>query len=162
MFEGNKVYPWLKAIVAVGDGNRVIGKGGNIPWDFPDEYEHYKRTTSGHWVVMGRVTWDSDPDAGNRKVFVLSRTMEPQDGVTVIRSIDELPVPDDGKIMWVCGGPDIYERLLPHCSEIYLTHIHGHWEGDRFFPEYENLFHVAKTLLDKPEFTIQVYERNTD
>ena len=40
MFDGNKVYPWLKAIVAVGDGNRVIGKDGKLPWSFPDEYRH--------------------------------------------------------------------------------------------------------------------------
>ena len=162
MFDGNKVYPWLKAIVAVGDGNRVIGKDGKLPWSFPDEYRHYKNTVKGHCCVMGRLVWESDPDTSNCKMVVLSRTMEPQDGITVIRSYEEIPVPEDGKIMWVCGGVDVYTKLLPHCSELYLTHIHGNWEGDRFFPEYEHLFHVTKTLLDKPEFTIQVYERNTD
>ena len=152
----------LKAIVAVADGNRAIGKNGRLPWNFPEEYAHYLQKTSGHWIVMGRGSWSEDPRPGDRKIFVLSSTMKPQDGVTVIKDINEIPVPDDGKIMWVCGGVDVYKRLLPFCSELYLTHIHGEWEGDRFFPEYEHLFHVKETLVDKPEYTIQLYQRNSD
>ena len=154
-----EVCPWLKAIVAVGDGNRVIGSKGHLPWNFPEEYQYYLETTKDGERVMGRVTYSSESTKPD-EIVVLSRTMKEEPGVHVIRDIKDLPKPKEGKIMWVCGGVEVYRAFLPYCSELYLTHVHGNYEGDRFFPEYEHLFTLDRTVIDRPEFTAQVYSRN--
>lgn len=155
-----KAYPWLKAIVAIGDGNRVIGSHGKLPWSFPEEYQYYLRTTKGGECVMARQTWESDKRTLGRKVYVVSSSMPDDDEVIVLRNFEDLPAPPSGKTMWVCGGSSAYSFYLPFCSEIYVTHIHGSFSGDAFFPEFEHLFHEKKVVMDLPEYTAKIYERN--
>ena len=160
MFEEKQIYPWLKAIVAIGDGNRVIANGLKLPWNYPEEYQYYLDTTKDGERVMGRVTYDTHKEKPKGVIYILSQTMEDKPDVHIIRDFKQLPKPEEGKIMWVCGGAEVYKTYLPFCSELYLTHIHGNFEGDRFFPEYEHLFTLEKTVIDRPEYTAQVYSRN--
>ena len=81
----------LIAIVAM-SANRVIGREGKLPWHYPEDLKFFKRTTLGHPILMGRATFDSiSKPLPGRQNIVLSRTMQPSEGVTVIRDISELP-----------------------------------------------------------------------
>lgn len=49
-------------VVAAVAANGVIGVDGRMPWHLPDDLEHFKRLTTGHPVVVGRVTYESIAD----------------------------------------------------------------------------------------------------
>jgi dihydrofolate reductase len=160
MWGQDKIYPWLKAIVAVGDGNLVIGNKGRLPWSYPEEAKFYRDVTSGHEVVVGRLTFEIEGLRNDVRTYVLSQTMKPREDLTVLRSIDEIRPPSDGKILWVCGGRNVYEKLLKHCSEIFVSYIHGSYEGDVFFPCFDHLFRETRCITDRPEWRTVVLERN--
>ena len=161
MFESIKPYPWLKAIAAFSGEKRIISKEGKIPWKYPDEYKFFLDTISGHECVLGRVTWEYDKNLPSNKIYVLSRTIKNNKDKNVIflNNFKELPKPEEGKIMWVCGGSEIFKLYLPFCSELIITHIHGNWKGDGFFPEYEHLFEFKKIIVEKPEYITKLYGR---
>jgi dihydrofolate reductase len=128
------------AIAAVSP-KRVIGAGGKIPWHLPGDLKFFKATTLGHVVLMGRKTWDSlgKPLPG-RENWVVSRTAGEIAGARVLRSMEEIPEPGGGRELFVIGGAEIYEVLLPRCSELLLTLVDADVEGDAFFPEFGHLF----------------------
>lgn len=149
----------MKAIVAMAS-NRAIGKGGRIPWHLPEDFKFFKAATIGHSIIMGRKTYESigKPLPG-RKNIVLSRTMPETDGVTILRSLDEIKGPIEDCDLFVIGGEEIYRLLLPHCGEIYVTHVPCEIEGDTFFPEFEKDFDSGEKLLETPDFTVILYRR---
>ena len=105
--------PRLSAIVAMA-ANRVIGRDGSLPWHYPEDLKFFKRTTLGHPIIMGRATYESIGRAlPGRLNIVLSSTLPPTDGITLIRSLDELSAvcPPDQKA-FVIGGARLFEDLL--------------------------------------------------
>ncbi|WP_395737095.1 dihydrofolate reductase [Prosthecobacter sp.] len=152
--------PRLIAIVAM-SSNRVIGREGRLPWHFPEDLKFFKRTTLGHPILMGRATFDSigRPLPG-RKNIVLSHTMAPREGVTVIRNAAELPqVIDGAETVFVIGGARVFEELLPQCDGLYLTWIAEPYEGDVLLPPFEHLF-ALKEVVDQSEgLEFRYYER---
>lgn len=139
--------PRLIAIAAM-SGNRVIGRAGALPWHHPEDLRFFKRTTLGHPVLMGRATYESigRPLPGRQNI-VLSRTLAPREGITVIRDLAQLEqaCPPDSTV-FVIGGAQVYQALLPRCAELYLTLVRGAHEGDAFFPPFEHLFTPAEIL----------------
>ncbi len=150
----------LVAIVAM-SSNRVIGRAGKLPWHYPDDLKFFKKTTLGHPILMGRATFDSigKPLPGRQNI-VLSRTMEPREGLTVIRDVAELPAvcPADATI-FVIGGAQVFADLLPRCDELYLTHIAPEYEGDVFLPPFENLFSMNEIIEQNGDLEFRRYER---
>ncbi|MDO4796212.1 MAG: dihydrofolate reductase, partial [Brachymonas sp.] len=58
---------------------RVIGRDGRMPWHLPEDLAHFKRTTLGQPVIMGRKTWESLPAAfrplpGRRNIVITRQT----------------------------------------------------------------------------------------
>lgn len=117
--------------------NRVIGAGGSIPWHLPEDLKHFRDLTMGSVCVMGRLTWESFPDAfrplPGRDNVVLTSSAEPIEGArtaadvgAVLSSYDEF---------WVIGGAAVYAAFLPYASEIELTEVDIEVEGDVFAPE---------------------------
>jgi dihydrofolate reductase len=82
-------------------------------------------------------------------------------GVTVIRSIDELKEPTDGRDLFVIGGEEIYRLLLPSVQELYVTKVHRTIDGDTRFPEYESQFDVGTRVLETRDFTVWRFMRAT-
>lgn len=138
--------------------NRVIGQGGRIPWHLPEDFRWFKQTTMGHILVMGRKTFESigRPLPG-RTTIVLSRTMNNQPGVTVVRSLDEVETREDGRKLFLCGGAEVYAQALDRCCELCLTVVDREVSGDSFFPEFEGRFDFVERLLETPAFTISRY-----
>jgi len=152
----------IKAIVAMAE-NRVIGQGGTIPWHLPEDFKFFKATTIGHAILMGRKTYESigKPLPG-RENIVLSRTMPETYGVTVIRSLDDLIEPTDGKDLFVIGGEEIYRLLLPRVQELYVTKVPRTIEGDTHFPNFESQFDTGTKVLETNDFTVWKYCRMAD
>jgi dihydrofolate reductase len=149
----------IKAIAAM-SLNRVIGDDQDIPWNISEDFKHFKNTTMGDTLVMGRKTYESigKPLPG-RSTVVLSRSGTPIKGVKVVKSIKELLKLKTVGTVWIAGGGEIYKALLPHCSEIILSLINLTVDGDTFFPEFENEFTFKENILEQPEFTVQKWIR---
>lgn len=150
----------LVAIVAM-SSNRVIGRAGKLPWHYPEDLKFFKRTTLGHPILMGRATFDSigRPLPGRQNI-VLSTTMAPREGVTVIRSTAELPqVCADAETVFVIGGARVFEELLPQCDGLYLTFIAQEYEGDVLLPPFEHLFRLKEVLESNDDLEFRSYER---
>jgi dihydrofolate reductase len=145
----------FKAIAAMAD-NRAIGNKGQIPWHLPEDFKWFKRTTMGHILVMGRKTYESigRPLPG-RKTFVLSRTHREISGVQTLTDLSDLEHLATDKTIWIAGGSEIYQQMLPKCSELFLTRVQLNVEGDTFFPEFEDRSYLAEKVLEQPDFTIE-------
>jgi dihydrofolate reductase len=142
--------------------NRVIGAGNQIPWHLPEDFQWFKQTTTGHVLVMGRKTFASiGRPLPNRETVVLSRSDFQHPGVKTIRSLEELPPLVGQRQVFICGGAQIYEQLLPQCAELLLTFVQREVQGDAFFPKFENAFELAEEIRHTPLFKILRYQRRT-
>lgn len=151
--------PKLTAIVAMA-ANRAIGLKGTLPWHYPEDLKFFKRTTLGHPILMGRTTYESigRPLPGRQNI-VLSRTLPPQDGLTVIRNVSELAAACPGaETVFVIGGAQIYAELLPQCHGLYLTLVKKPYEGDTFLPPFEHLFELKQVLEETPDLEFRYYQ----
>ncbi len=150
----------LKAIAAMAS-NRVIGNHGKIPWHLPADFRWFKQNTLGQVVVMGRKTFESigRPLPG-RQTIVLSRSLTHLPTVAVARSIEDLlpMIEDDPREIWVAGGAEVYALLLPHCSDLFMTHVKQEVAGDALFPPFEDRFVRLGEVEDTPEFTLVHYQ----
>jgi dihydrofolate reductase len=128
----------LHLIVALGR-NRVIGRGGALPWRLPNDLQHFKRLTLGCAVLMGRKTWESlGRPLPQRDNWVLTRdpAFAPE-GARVFHSLqDALASPAPNGLM-VIGGADLYAQTLPLARRLYLTEVDAAPEGDAHFPAYD-------------------------
>lgn len=125
------------SIIAAMSDNRVIGKNGKLPWDIPADLARFRSLTMGHTVLMGRKTYESiGHPLDGRKNIVLSRTMGRTEGVIVARTLQEgIAAAEGDEELFVCGGEEIFREALLSCQRIYLTVVHGHYEGDASFPQ---------------------------
>ena len=126
---------------------RVIGLQGKMPWHLPEDLAHFKRTTLGHPVIMGRKTWDSLPakfrPLPGRKNLVISseaatRENLKENGAWPAENLREalLICEQAGSAeAWVIGGAQIYAQALPLAQRAVITHIDAEFEGDAFAPE---------------------------
>jgi len=119
--------------------NRVIGKDNKLPWDLPADMKHFKDLTMGKPVIMGRKTYESIgrplPDRTN---IIITRDKDYKaEGCIVTSSVEgALDAAGDQEEIMVIGGSQIYKEFLPIANKIYLTIIDEEFEGDAFFPEY--------------------------
>jgi dihydrofolate reductase len=149
----------FKAIAAMSE-NRVIGQGNKIPWHLPEDFRWFKRTTTGHILVMGRKTFESiGKPLPNRLTIVLSRSGFTFPGVQTVADLRRLDPEADPRDMFICGGAQVYAQALPFCSDLYLTRVKRAVEGDAFFPPFEDRFEAVEHVMDAPEFQI-VHYRN--
>ncbi len=151
----------MKAIAAMAE-NRVIGNQGKIPWHLPEDFKWFKQTTLGHILVMGRRTYESigRPLPG-RETWILSRTRFTAPGTRTVTSVEELATlsQKETREIWVAGGSEIYALLLPHCSDLYLSLVHGNPSGDAFFPPFETGFVPVEEVLRKDGFHVVHFRR---
>ena len=146
------------AIVAMSP-NLVIGADGRIPWHISEDLKFFKRTTLGHAVLMGRKTYESigKPLPG-RENLVLSRTAD-FPGVRMVRSLDEITEPADGRLLYVIGGAELYDALMPRCSELLLTRVAMNVTGDTFFHAFETDFDEGELLETGANYEIRRHKR---
>jgi dihydrofolate reductase len=143
--------------------NRVIGADNKIPWHLPEDFKWFKKTTTGHVLIMGRKTFESiGKPLPNRTTIVLTRNPRPIAGVETISKLSEISarVPaNDAREVFICGGAQLYAEALPLCSDLYLTLVKRTIEGDTLFPPFEDQFVLTREIFDCPDFKILHYQR---
>ena len=150
-----------KAIVAVAEDG-VIGREGDLPWRLSADLKWFKKITLGHTILMGRKTWESLPGAlPGRQNWVLSRTAEPQEGMAVFRSMDEVKQAlTPTQTLFIIGGGEIYSMALPLCHELYISEVRQKVpDGDVFFPKFKDQFRPEEVLDDNAEFLLRRWVR---
>jgi len=123
------------------DRNRVIGKDNDLPWHLPNDLKFFKEKTTGNTIIMGRKTFDSIGRVlPNRKHIVLTKqNLDLPEEVSVIHNIAKIKEWNEQhpeEELFVIGGSAIFEQILPIADRMYITFIDESFEGDTFFPEF--------------------------
>ena len=148
----------------------VIGKEGGIPWYLPADLAHFKQTTMGHPIIMGRKTHGSIGRAlpGRYNVVITHQKGYRAEGCAVVHSLDyalKLPEVKKANEVFVIGGAEIYKLAMPLAERIYLTRVHAVVEGDKFFKFDPDQWHetsIEKHLADQKnqyDYDLTVLER---
>lgn len=157
----------ISIIVAVAQ-NGVIGDKNSLLWHISEDMRFFKRTTSGHPVIMGRKTYESlGRPLPNRTNVVISRTQSEIEGCTVVNSLEQAIAlfPNEEEV-FVIGGAQIYALALDVADRIYLTRVEHDYEGDTSFPAWnsEQWHLISREAYECGEkypypFAFEVYER---
>ena len=125
----------LTLIVAT-DNAGGIGIRNTLPWKLPEDLAHFKRTTSGHPILMGRKTFESiGRPLPNRRNIVISRNPDwRHDGVESVTSLAAAIALTDAADVFVIGGAEIYRLALPLADRLIVTEIAQRFDCDAFFP----------------------------
>ncbi|MSR82361.1 MAG: dihydrofolate reductase [Candidatus Latescibacteria bacterium] len=130
-------------LIAALNPHRLIGREGGLPWHYPADLKHFKRSTLGHPILAGRKTYESfqrRPLPG-RPNLVLTRDPGYQvpAGVYRCHTLEEALACgrqlDTGKL-FVVGGAQLYEQTLMIADELLLTWVPDLVVGDTYFPEW--------------------------
>lgn len=168
----------LCLVAAVCD-NRVIGRAGDLPWHYtemPTDMQHFRDTTRGGVVLMGKKTWDSlgvRPLPRRTNVVVTSHPEDVHGAETADNLRDALVIAESHNLnIFVIGGGRMYESLINYADEMWITHVHTNIEGDTYFPLIKEDEWSVKPLssfalyalgqnrhTDKYPFTIKHYTR---
>jgi dihydrofolate reductase len=116
--------------------NGVIGKEGDTPWYLPADLAHFRRTTVGHPIIMGRKTHESIGRAlpGRQNIVITHDKNYHAEGCEVVTSLEAALQPVSGADeVFIIGGQSIYELALPRTDRIYLTRVDADIPGDKYF-----------------------------
>jgi len=125
-------------LVAAMGKNRGIGLDGKLPWRLPGELQHFKRTTMGKPVVMGRKTWESigRPLPGRQNLVVSRNPAYRAEGCQVVASLVEAVETAESFELMVIGGGELYRQALPLASRMVLTVVDAEPDADTWFPDW--------------------------
>lgn len=129
----------MVSLIAAMGRNRVIGHQGGIPWRLPADMQHFKRTTMGKPILMGRKTWESLPGVlpGRRNIVMTRNQGYVAQGAEVVSGIERaIEITPEVSELMIMGGQQLYQQFLPIANTIYLTEIDADFEGDAYFPEF--------------------------
>jgi len=127
--------PTIRIVVAYAD-NRVIGRDNQLPWHLSGDLRHFRQTTMGHPIIMGRKTWESLGRAlpGRHNIVVTRKRAYVAAGATVVASLPEALRAAAAPTVCVIGGAQLYAQALPLAHEVVATEVHADIAGDAFFP----------------------------
>jgi len=151
------------SIIAAMTHNRVIGKGDTMPWHLPAELRHFKQTTMGKPIIMGRKTFDSIGRAlpGRRNIILTHDPKFESDGTVIVHSIEEaLTAAGRADEVMIIGGGHLYRQMINRADRLYLTMIDVILEGDTFFPdiagqEWRKLEEVCRVADDENRYAMR-------
>lgn len=148
----------MLSIIVATASNNAIGKDNNLLWHISEDLKRFKEITSGHKILMGRKTFESLPGIlPNRPHIVLTRDNNfkvNSDKVTVIHNLDEVinNYKDSDEEIFIIGGGEIYNLLMPYANKLYLTKIKKEFDADTYFPQIDiNEWEVIHKSDDKTD-----------
>ena len=133
--------------------NRTIGRDNTLPWKLPGDLAHFKRTTLGCPIVMGRKTWDSlgRPLPGRRNIVITRDASKVFIGAETFTSLlQTLEAVKEAEQVFVIGGAQIYQQALPLAQRIIATEIQADIEGDALFPSLDKSVWLEISRLPQP------------
>ncbi len=127
----------ISLIAAVGKNNE-LGANNSLLWHLPADMEHFRNTTRGHTVIMGRKTFESIGKAlPNRRNIVITRNPDyKSEDIEIVNTPKEaLDMVDGNEEVFVIGGREIYEQCMETANKLYITHVDADFkDSDAFFP----------------------------
>ena len=158
----------ITVIAAVAENN-ALGKENRLLWHLPDDFKRFKTLTSGHYIIMGRKTFESFPKPlPNRTHVIISRQANYQpEGCIVVNSLEKaIEVCPKNEEVFVIGGGEIYRQSIALADKLDLTKVHHSFDADTFFPEVDlsqwqlifEEFH-PKDERHEYDFTFETYLR---
>ena len=150
------------------DRKRGIGIGNRLPWKLPEDLAHFKRTTTGHAIIMGRKTFESigRPLPGRRNIVVSRNPAWQVEGVLTASTPEQACVlAQHEEQAFIIGGAELFAQTSALAERMIVTEIDAEFECDTFFPEVDRAcwqetereaFHSAASGLD---FAIVTYDR---
>lgn len=154
------------SLVAAMSENRVIGRKNTIPWSIPSDMKRFSEITMGHPVIFGRKTFESigRPLPGRKNIILTEQRGYCVEGASVVHNLAEaLGLCSEDDEVFICGGGPLYQETIGRADRIYLTVVHGVYEGDTFFPEIPAAFAEISREEVKEElpYSIVRYERRS-
>lgn len=130
----------IKSIIVAKAENNVIGKDNDLIWHMPADLRHFKNTTFGHYIIMGRKTFESfkKPLPGRTSIIITRNKDYQAEGCHVVHDLSQafkIARDNHQEEAFILGGAEIYKLSLDLADKIYLTEIKASFEGDAFFPE---------------------------
>jgi len=125
-------------LIAAASENNIIGKDNKLIWRLSDDLKHFKELTKGHFVIMGRKTFESMPKAlpNRTNVIITRKTDYKAENAIVVNSLEKaLKVAENDNQPFIIGGGEIYKLSIEIADRIELTRVHTSIEGDTSFPE---------------------------
>jgi dihydrofolate reductase len=159
----------ISFIVAM-DENRVIGKDNQLPWHLPEDLKFFKRVTMGHPIAMGRKTHESIGRIlpGRENIIITRQSTYQREGCTVFNSVGDFVdyARRTNDEIFIIGGAEIFKETFQHADRLYITHINDKFEGDTFFPEFDEseweLISSEQGLKDEKnpyDYEFKIYDR---
>lgn len=161
----------MKLIVNT-DKNWGIGKENQLLVHIPNDMKFFRKTTTGHVIVMGRKTLESFPDQRplpKRTNIVLTTNKDYHvDGAIVLGSKDELLEKlkeYDQDEVYIIGGESVYRMMLPYCDTAYVTKLNHAFDADTYFPaldqmdEWELVWESEEQAYHELGYTFRTYRR---
>ena len=153
----------MLSIIVAFDEKLGIGKNGWMPWDLPEDLRLFKERTLNHPIIMGSTTFLGLPKPlKNRHTFVINKdALLQHPDVTYVKDLIEFcqKVKDEEVEYFVCGGASIYQQTLPYCQKMYISHVHGVFPADTYFPEFSLTDWEVISSVEYQDFTLKEYKR---
>ncbi len=124
--------------IAAAAENNALGKDNKLVWHLPNDFKRFKEITSGHYIILGRKTFESFPKPlPNRTHVIITRNKNYKaEGCIIVNSLEEalnkVPKNQDA---YIIGGAEIYKQSINITDKIELTRVHTTCQADAFFPE---------------------------
>ncbi len=160
------------SLIAAVAANNAIGKNNELLWHLPADFKHFKNTTSGHFILMGRKTFESFPKPlPNRTHLIVTRQKEypvPENcfAFQTIEDALEFSKSKNQETLYIIGGAEIYKQTLSIADELIITHVKAAFDGaDAFFPEIPSEWDIFSEEIHKSDeknkydFTIITYRK---
>ncbi|MEI4768242.1 dihydrofolate reductase [Psychrobacillus sp. FJAT-51614] len=157
------------SLIVAHDPNRVIGLNNEMPWHIPGDLAYFKNKTMGKAMVMGRKTFEAIGRIlpGRKNIIITRNPSYKVEGAEVVSTIEDainLAKEFHEEVM-IIGGEQIFRAVLPKADRLYITFIQNVFDGDTFFPPYNNeewaLVETSEDLHtpDGITFSYLVYDR---
>lgn len=154
-------------IIAAAAENNALGLNNDLLWHLPDDFKRFKELTTGHYIVMGRKTFESFPKPlPNRTHVIITRQKKYRaEGCLIAPNLEEaLQLCSGQEKVFIIGGGEIYQQSLQIADVIELTRVHHTFEADTFFPEIDPKIWQLTSATYHPEdekhryaFTFQTF-----
>lgn len=132
----------ILTIIAAAAENNALGKDNDLVWHLPDDFKRFKALTSGHFIIMGRKTFESFPKPlPNRTHVIITRQKDyevPENCIVVSSLKKAIEICPENETTYIIGGGQIYKQSMEIANKIELTRVHTEVEADTFFPEIED------------------------
>ncbi|WP_342511744.1 dihydrofolate reductase [Sporosarcina sp. FSL K6-1522] len=157
------------SLLVAHDPNRVIGVNNELPWHIPEDLAYFKKISMGKAMVMGRKTYDSigRPLPGRLSIIVTRNEAYTAEGAVVVHNLEEAiaKAKDYADEVMIIGGAEIFRLAIDIADRLYITAIDRAFDGDTFFPTYQDEWQCVSTseqhvTEEGVPYSFLIYERN--